>query len=106
MAGHHGEQLLVAVGAILLVVGLVVLLDHEVACVPGHAVDTERLDVEMATDEMERAVIDVGVPRVDLGQGLHVGQGGPSHTVPCGDRSWRQYCQAVAGAVSPRPWNT
>jgi len=63
----------VAVRFVLLVVGLVMLLDHLVTGVSGRGVDAERLDVEMTTEEMERAVVDVGVPGVDLGQGVHVG---------------------------------
>jgi hypothetical protein len=65
VAGHHGEQLLLAVGAVLIVVCLVVLLDHEVAGVPGHAVDTERLDVEMARDEMNAPFRDVRALGID-----------------------------------------
>src|SRR5450755_4273718 len=52
MSGHHGEELLVAVRLVLLVVGLVMLFDHFVAGVSGRGVDAERLDVEMATDEI------------------------------------------------------
>jgi hypothetical protein len=62
VSGHHGEELLVAVRLVLLVVGLVMLFDHSVAGVSGRGVDAERLDVEMATDEIERAVVDVRVP--------------------------------------------
>src|SRR5205807_7856849 len=82
VSGHHGEELLVAVRFVLLVVGLVMLLDHLVTGVSGRSVDAERLDVEMATDEMERAVVDVRVPGVDLGQGVDVGQADGG--VPCG----------------------
>ena len=74
MSGHHDEELLVAVRLVLLVVGLVMLLDHLVAGVSARSVHAKRLDVEMATDEMERAVVDFRVPGVDLGQGVHVGQ--------------------------------
>jgi hypothetical protein len=74
VSGHHGVEFLAAVRLVLLVVGLVMLFDHLVAGVSGRGVDAERLDVEMATDEMERAVVDVRVPGVDLGQGVHVGQ--------------------------------
>ena len=70
----HGEELLVAVRLVLLVVGLVMRLDHLVAGVTGRGVDAERPDVEMATDEMELAVVDVVVLGVDLFQGVHVGQ--------------------------------
>src|SRR5262249_55523577 len=34
----------------------------------------ERLDVEMATDQMKRSVLDVRVAGIDLGQRLHIGQ--------------------------------
>jgi hypothetical protein len=44
--------------------------DHLVAGVSGRGVDTERLDVEMATEEMKLAVVDVLVPGVDLFQGV------------------------------------
>jgi hypothetical protein len=74
VSGHHGEELLVAVRLVLLVVGLVMLLDHLVTGVSGRSVDAERLDVEMATDEVERALVDVSVPGVDLSQGVHLGQ--------------------------------
>jgi hypothetical protein len=33
--------------------------------------DPRTAPYEMATDEMERAVVDVRVPGVDLGQGVH-----------------------------------
>ena len=71
-----------AVRFVLLVVGLVMLLDHLVTGVSGRSVDAERLDVEMATDEMERAVVDVRVPGVDLCQGVHLGQA--DKAVRCG----------------------
>ena len=71
---HHGEELLVAVRLVLLVVGLVMRFDHLVAGVSGRGVDAEGLDVEMAADEVERAVVDVRVPGVDLFQGVDVGQ--------------------------------
>jgi hypothetical protein len=70
VSGHHGEELLVAVRLVLLVVGLVMRFDHLVAGVSGRGVDTERLDVEMATEEMKLAVVDVLVPGVDLFQGV------------------------------------
>ena len=71
---HDGKELLVAVRSVLLVVGLVMLYDHLVSGVPGRGVDAERLDVEMATDEMERTVRVVRALRVDLGLGVHVGE--------------------------------
>jgi hypothetical protein len=54
VSAHHGEELLVAVRLVLLVVGLVMRFDHLVAGVSGRGVHAERLDVEMATDEMKR----------------------------------------------------
>lgn len=50
------------------------LLDHLVAGVAGCRIDAERLDVEMPTDEVEVAVVDVRVPGSDLTEDVHVGQ--------------------------------
>jgi hypothetical protein len=46
----------------------------------------------MATDEMERAVVDVRVPGVDLGEGVHVGQA---------DEAVRSGAGIVHGADTP-----
>src|SRR5207244_941062 len=101
LSGHHGEELLVAVRFVLLVVGLVMLLDHLVTSVSGRSVDAERLDVEMATDEMERAVVDVRVPGVDLGQGVHVGQA--DGAVRCG-AGIAHGADTATFALRPSPW--
>ena len=82
--GHHHEELLVAVRLVRVVVGLVMRLDHLVAGVSGDGVDAECLYVEMAADEMERAGVDVGVPGVDLRQGVDVGQA--DGAIRCGAR--------------------
>ena len=65
--GHHGEEFLVAVRLILLVVGIVMRFGHLVAGVPGRGVDAEGPDVEMAADKVEVTVVDVPVLGVDSG---------------------------------------
>ena len=83
-----------AVRLVLLVVGLVMLFDHLVTGVSGRGVDAERLDVEMATDEMELAVVDIGVPGVHLGEGVHLGQADGAVRCAAGIAHGARYCHS------------
>src|SRR5438552_651704 len=63
---HYGEQLLVAVRAVDLVVALVVRLHHLITRVPSDPVDPEGSNVEVTADQMEIPIGGVRILRVDV----------------------------------------